>query len=138
MMHIVSYLTSAQILTKKLQYLYSGELDMTRIKTRDQRDELVRSVIQLIPEHKDRITKLMDAEEIGEEQRYGSEMLWAVNNPLFHDVVLVVSDGEKNVRRILAHKVVLCARSSYFKAMLTGGMKVCYYCNARTKSYQTI
>ena len=86
------------------------------------RDEFVMSVRKLIPEHEDRITKLEIAVET---QRFNREMLWAVNNPLFHDVVFVVGDDEKNVRRIPAHKVVLCARSPYFKAMLTGGMKVC-------------
>ena len=88
----------------------------------------------MIPEHEeDRITKLVKevlstGSEPAETLRYCRELLWAVNNPLFHDVVFVVGDGDgenKNVRRIPAHKVVLCARSPYFNAMLTGGMKVC-------------
>jgi len=45
-------------------------------------------------------------------------MKWGVKNHLFHDVVLNVS-GEKFV----AHKVVLCARSAYFNALMTGGLK---------------
>ena len=62
-------------------------------------------------------------------------------------VVFVVGDGDgdgENVRRIPAHKVVLCARSPYFKTMLTGGMKVCLvylrFVNVvqRTISSQTI
>lgn len=57
-------------------------------------------------------------------QLYSTEMLWAVNNPLLHDVVFVVSDDEHNTRRFFAHKPVVCARSAYFRAMLTGGMKV--------------
>ena len=106
---------------------------MTCIKTSEQRREFVRSVRKLIPEHEDRITKLVKAVETEEDLWYNNsisrEMRWALNNPLFHDVVFVVGDGEgdgeKNVRRIPAHKVVLCARSPYFKALLTGGMKVC-------------
>ena len=84
----------------------------------------------MIPEHEDRITKLVKAVQTEEDLWYNNsrEMMWAFNNPLFHDVVFVVGDGDgdgENVRRIPAHKVVLCARSPYFKAMLTGGMKVC-------------
>ena len=51
-------------------------------------------------------------------------MLWAVENPKYHDVVFVVGEGE-NTQRIPAHKVVLCARSPYFNAMLMGNLKVC-------------
>jgi len=103
---------------------------MTCIKTSGKRDEFVRSVRKLIPEHEDRITKLVKAVQTEEDLWYNNsrEMMWAFNNPLFHDVVFVVGDGDgdgENVRRIPAHKVVLCARSPYFKAMLTGGMKVC-------------
>jgi len=103
---------------------------MTCIKTSGKRDEFVRSVKKLIPEHEDRITKLVKAVQTEEDLWYNNsrEMMWAFNNPLFHDVVFVVGDGDgdgENVRRIPAHKVVLCARSPYFKAMLTGGMKVC-------------
>jgi len=50
------------------------------------------------------------------------EMLWAVNNKLFHDVVFVVGD-----KRFAAHKVVLCARSPYFKALFTSGLKVDFF-----------
>ena len=124
---------------------------MTCIKTSGKRDEFVRSVRKLIPEHEDRITKLVKAVETEEDLCYNNsrEMFWAFNNPLFHDVVFVVDDGDgdgdgENVRRIPAHKVVLCARSPYFKAMLTGGMKVCLvslrFVNVvqRTISSQTI
>jgi len=106
-------------------------VDMTCIKTSEQRHEFVRSVRKLIPEHEeDRITKLVKAVETEEDLRNNNsssrEMMWAVDNPLFHDVVFMVGDGDcENVRRITAHKVVLCARSPYFKALLTGGMKVC-------------
>jgi len=51
------------------------------------------------------------------------DLLWAVNNTHFHDIEFVVSNGEKTLR-FAAHKVILCARSPYFKAMFTGGMKV--------------
>jgi len=50
-------------------------------------------------------------------------MKWAFNNPLFHDVVFVVSENE-HVKKFVAHKVILCARSEYFNALLTSGMKV--------------
>ena len=53
-------------------------------------------------------------------------MLWAVNNKVFHDVVFIVSDDEK-IERFAAHKVILCARSKYFKAMLIGGLTVCFF-----------
>ena len=106
---------------------------MTCIKTSDQKHGFVSTVTKLIPEHKDRImnlvkTALSAGSETTATQRKNNsskEMMWAFNNPLFHNVVFVVSDVEKNVRRIPAHKVVLCARSPYFNAMLTGGMKVC-------------
>jgi len=126
--------SSLILLTKKLHYLYSGVVNITCMKTSDQRQEFVRSVRKLIPEHEDRMTELVKAalltgSETTESLRYSRKMLWAFNNPLFHDVVFVVGDGdgdsEKNVGRIPAHKVVLCARSPYFKALLTGGMKVC-------------
>ena len=51
------------------------------------------------------------------------EMMWAVNNPLFHDVTFVVGNGE-NKTRFAAHKAILSARSPYFYAMFTGNMKV--------------
>jgi len=61
-------------------------------------------------------------------------MKWAVNNKLFHDVVFVLSNVDENggdgsadndkTSKFFAHKVVLCARSSYFRAMLTSGLKV--------------
>lgn len=53
-------------------------------------------------------------------------MLWALNNHLFHDVVFVVTnDGEdQNEYRFFAHKVILCARSQYFKVMFSSGLKV--------------
>jgi len=50
-------------------------------------------------------------------------MFWALNVSLFHDIVFVVSDDE-NAKKFGAHKVVLCARSKYFEALLTGGLKV--------------
>jgi len=53
------------------------------------------------------------------------DMSWAVNNELLHDVIIVVSDGE-DTKKFVAHKVVLCARSPYFNALLTGGLKVCF------------
>ena len=55
---------------------------------------------------------------------HSKELLWAVNNTHFHDVVFVVGDGDEKMKRFVAHKVVLCANSPYFTALLTGGLKV--------------
>jgi len=54
------------------------------------------------------------------------EMMWAVENPKYHDVVYVVGENEQ-MKRIVAHKVLLCARSPYFNAMLMGSLKVSVY-----------
>ena len=53
-------------------------------------------------------------------------MMWAVENPKYHDVVYVVGENEQ-MKRIVAHKVLLCARSPYFNAMLMGSLKVSVY-----------
>lgn len=48
-----------------------------------------------------------------------SDILKALENPLFNDVKFVVN--EKKI--VLAHKAILSCRSSYFLAMFEGGMK---------------
>ncbi|KAL6069919.1 zinc finger and BTB [Balamuthia mandrillaris] len=51
---------------------------------------------------------------------YITSMKNLLADPRFTDVTLVVEDENK---RIPAHKALLCARSSHFKAMFTSGMK---------------
>jgi hypothetical protein len=50
-----------------------------------------------------------------------------VNNINFADVKFIVGEEEEN---FFSHKVILCQRSAYFRAMfLTSGMKERYYSN---------
>mgnify|MGYP002620954506 FL=1 len=56
-------------------------------------------------------------------------MLWPGDNTKYHDVVFVVGENEQ-MKRIVAHKVLLRARSPYFNAMLMGSLKVSVYYHA--------
>ena len=121
-------------------------MDIKNIRN-NEKHEFVKCVARLAPEQTDRIRFLIArlseptipdtsinsiiwpelvSHKTGKikNRNYAKEMKWAVNNPQFHDVVFVVGDCEEKIKRFVAHKVVLCARSNYFKAMLTGGMKV--------------
>jgi hypothetical protein len=58
-------------------------------------------------------------QEDNEEDGLADSLLKFVDNPLYSDVKLVV-EGHPEVH---AHRAILCARSSYFRAMLTLGMR---------------
>jgi len=114
-----------------LHYLYCDELEISAIQNCNELHEFEECIEKLAPELKSRIMhQLIDKQSSSNQEKntqYKShkskEMMWAVNNPVFHDVVFVVSDAN-NLQRFVAHKVILCSRSPYFKAMLIGGLKV--------------
>lgn len=105
-----------------VRYLYSDKLDASTIANAE-RHMFMECVGKIAPERLNSIRQLMSIEPI--EPNNSKEMLWAVANTKFHDVVFVVGESEETKKRIAAHKVVLCARSPYFKAMLMGSLKVC-------------
>lgn len=119
-----------------VRILYSDMWAVSNIPMTEWR-VFLQCIRKLAPEHLNRIrqllqqvTDIIDLPSIlFATDGSSKEIVWAVDNPKYHDVVFVVGENEQ-MKRIVAHKVLLRARSPYFNAMLMGSLKVSVYYHA--------
>jgi N-acetylneuraminic acid mutarotase len=118
-----------------VQFLYTDVADATT--------EMIGPLLALTEkygvEHIDRMSEYLILTRLKTPMSLNKNLRWAFNNPLFSDICFVVKDKsgfneehekgkqkedhEAHCKRIYGHKVIVCGRSPYLKALLLGGLK---------------
>jgi hypothetical protein len=102
-----------------LEYLYSDMFHSISKIPENQRDEFVKMCEEYASEHVPRIKTFLSLKKNNIiDSKMNSDMKKMFNNERFSDVAFKV-DKET----IKAHKVVICSRSEYFRALCLGGLR---------------
>eukprot|EP01129_Flabellula_baltica_P005347 TRINITY_DN1930_c0_g1_i1.p1 TRINITY_DN1930_c0_g1~~TRINITY_DN1930_c0_g1_i1.p1 ORF type:complete len:1123 (-),score=233.46 TRINITY_DN1930_c0_g1_i1:19-3357(-) len=98
-------------------YVYTENLLLSRIGSASNFPIFLDLVKQYFPKYKDVLNEKLVLTRVQYDTQY-SGLQWAYKNDAWTDLTLVAGDEEFKV-----HKAVASSRSSYFRGMLTSGMK---------------